>query len=59
MLGMEQRSFESCDQTPGEALQNLLVSGIRLPSIVNQVATTLDAVTDLWRPVWTTRGETR
>jgi len=59
MLGVKQRSFESGDQTPGEALQNLLLSGIRVPAIVDQAARTLDAVTDLWCPVWTTRGETR
>jgi hypothetical protein len=59
MLGIEQRRFESGDQIPGKGLQNLLVSGIRLPAIVDEVAITLDSVTDSWRPVWTTRGETR
>jgi hypothetical protein len=56
---MEQRRFESGDQIPGKALQNPLVSGIRLPAIVDEVAITLDSVTAFWRPVWTTRGETR
>jgi len=56
---MEQRRFESGDQIPDKALQNPLVSGIRLPAIVDEVAVTLDSVTAFWRPVWTTRGETR
>jgi hypothetical protein len=40
-------------------LQNLLVSGIRLSAIADHLGTTLQSGTDFWRPVWTTRGETR
>jgi len=59
MDGMEQRRFESGDQTPGGALQNVLVSGIRQSAIADQARTTLDSVKDFWRPAWTIRGETR
>ena len=45
---MERRRFKSDDQTPGAALQNLLVSGIGL-----------SAIADFWRLAWTIRGETR
>ena len=50
---MERRSLESGDQTRGGVVQNLLVSGIRLSASADQVGTTLDSVTDFWRPAAT------